>query len=82
MEVRAMTMTRQSVEALIDLVEIKLSCMEVWDRDDKRELVRLEQARGELLQLAGRGKGAEVVALPQRRRGRPRNADRQQHAAL
>jgi hypothetical protein len=76
------TMTKQSVEALLDLVEIKLSCMEVWDRDDKRELARLEQARAELLGLDGRGEGAEVVALPQRRRGRPRNAERQQRIAL
>jgi hypothetical protein len=54
--------------------------MEVWDRDDARELARLQQARVELLGLSGRGDGGQVVALPQRRRGRPRNVERQQAA--
>jgi hypothetical protein len=30
-------LTHKSIETLIDLVEIKLSCIEVWDRDDRRE---------------------------------------------
>ncbi len=80
-----MSLSKQCLETLIDLVEIKLSCMEVWDRDDARELARLKQARGELMQLSGReiaAEGGEVVALPQRRRGRPRNVDRAQQAAV
>ena len=76
-----MSISTQSLDALIDLVEIRLSCMEVWDRDDARELNRLQQARGELLTLAGRGdsaeQAAEAIQLPtQRRRGRPRSAER------
>jgi hypothetical protein len=80
MTVATATLSKQSLEALVDLVEIKLSCMEVWDRDDARELARLQQARVELLGLSGRGDGGQVVALPQRRRGRPRNVERQQAA--
>lgn len=76
-----MSISTQSLDALIDLVEIRLSCMEVWDRDDARELNRLQQARGELLTLAGRGDSAEQAAeaiqlTTQRRRGRPRSAER------
>ncbi len=50
-----MSLSQRSLETLTDLVEIKLSCMEVWDKDDRRELKNLEQARDELraLQQAG-----------------------------
>ena len=76
-----MSISTQSLDALIDLVEIRLSCMEVWDRDDARELNRLQQARGELMTLAGRSDGAEqgaetIQLATQRRRGRPRSTER------
>jgi hypothetical protein len=48
-----MNLSKQTVETLTDLVEIKLSCMEVWDKDDRRELKALEQARAELQKLLG-----------------------------
>lgn len=68
-----MGLSRSSVETLIDLVEIKLSCVEVYDRDDSRELQNLQRCRDELMDLAGitRKAPAELIALPQgRRRGR------------
>jgi len=43
-----MTLSTPTIETLIDLVEIKLSCFEVWDREDKRELKALRSAREEL----------------------------------
>ena len=46
-----MTLSKQSLETLTDLVEIKLSCIEVWDKDDRRELKALERARDELRAL-------------------------------
>lgn len=56
--------TKRSVETLIDLVEIKLSCLQVFDRDDAKELAALEQARRELVALVpGRG-DATVVNFP------------------
>lgn len=68
-----MSLSRSSVETLIDLVEIKLSCVEVYDRDDSRELSNLQRCRDELMDLVG-GAGrapAELIALPSgRRRGR------------
>lgn len=67
-----MSLSKRVVETLLDLVEIKLSCFEVYDREDSRELAALEQCKRELLQL-GSGKAAapvEVVAIG-RRAGRP-----------
>ena len=60
-------MTRRSIEALLDLVEIKMSCMQVMDREDARELAILEGCKRELTQMqqlvrAARGRPA---AAPQ-----------------
>jgi hypothetical protein len=56
------------------LLEIKLSCMEVYDRDDARELARLEECRCELLSLLQQADPvrATVVSIPERVRGRAR----------
>jgi hypothetical protein len=63
----AMTLSKQSIETLLDLVEIKLGCMEVYDREDARELDSLEGCRRELIALksAARAK-AKVVPFAQR----------------
>jgi hypothetical protein len=31
------SLSKRSIETLIDLVEIKLSCLDVFDREDARE---------------------------------------------
>ncbi len=69
-----MKISRRSLETLIDLVEIKLSCFEVLDRDDARERGNLENCRTELQVLAGLKKPseAEVVDITTRSRGRGR----------
>jgi len=69
-----MSLTKNSLETLIDLVEIKLSCMEVFDRDDAREVANLEACLKELRELAGLPDtmSGAVVAFPPRTRGRPR----------
>ncbi len=46
-----MSMSKRSVETLLDLVEIKLSCMQVLDREDAKELTMLESCRRDLLAL-------------------------------
>lgn len=46
-----MSLTTHKLDILVDLVEIKLSCMEVHDKADKREFNCLETCREELLQL-------------------------------
>ena len=53
-----------SRQTLLDLVEIKLSCIEVWNRDDRRELESLERAREELRALGSGRRLASVEAQP------------------
>ena len=43
-----MSLSKVSLETLIDLVEIRLGCVEVYDREDARELTALELCRKEL----------------------------------
>ena len=60
-----MSISKRTLETLIDLVEIKLSCMEVYDREDARELANLERCLGELRNmLTGATQGAAMVAFP------------------
>jgi len=47
-------LSQRTIEALLDLVEIKLSCLEVYDREDAREKACLENARKELSSMKGR----------------------------
>ena len=55
-----MSLSKRVVETLIDLVEIKLSCVEVYDRDDKREIAGLERCRHELQKMLEGGAGGGV----------------------
>ena len=53
------SLSQRSIETLLHLVEIKLSCLEVYDREDAREKSYLENARRELTAM----KSWRVVAL-------------------
>ena len=44
-----MALSRQSVEILLDLIEIKVSNLHIHDREDARELNKLRKCRQELL---------------------------------
>lgn len=44
-----MILSRQSLEMLLDLIEIKVSAIEIDDREDIRELNRLKRCRQELI---------------------------------
>ncbi|MGE0118789.1 MAG: hypothetical protein AB7S71_13295 [Dongiaceae bacterium] len=44
-------LSQRSLETLLDLVEIKLSCLEVFDREDAREKAYLENSRRELISM-------------------------------
>ncbi|MEB3701785.1 hypothetical protein Bealeia1_00851 [Candidatus Bealeia paramacronuclearis] len=48
-----MTLTRQSLEIMLDLIEMKIAAIQIQDRDDARELNRLRKCRQELLQELG-----------------------------
>ena len=43
-----MSISKRTVETLLDLVEVKLSYMQVSDREDQREMAQLESCRREL----------------------------------
>lgn len=44
-----MTLSHQSIEILLDLIEIKVSSLHIQDREDARELNKLRKCRQELL---------------------------------
>ncbi len=50
-----MVLSKRTIDTLIDLVEIRLSCIEVHDREDARELANLERCLGELRALLKSG---------------------------
>jgi hypothetical protein len=58
-----MEISKKSVEALLDLVEIKLSCIQVLDREDAREVKTLQDARNELFSLLGIEPTGEVIPM-------------------
>ncbi|MDR0677336.1 MAG: hypothetical protein LBF57_01500 [Holosporaceae bacterium] len=51
-------LSRQSLEILLDLVEIKLSAIIVMDKDDFREVQKLKICKNELLSSRQDGKYA------------------------
>lgn len=64
-----MSISKRTVETLLDLVEVKLSYMQVSDRDDQREMSQLENCRRELRGLmapssATKSRGASLAAAP------------------
>jgi hypothetical protein len=59
-----MSMSRRTVETLLDLVEIKLSSMQVLDREDARELAQLENCRRDLLAMRAALKTGRANARP------------------
>lgn len=58
-----MELSKKTAEALLDLIEIKLSCIQVLDRDDAREVKTLQTARAELCSLLGIEAKGEVVPM-------------------
>ena len=58
-----MSFAKKSIETLIDLVENKLSCIQIIDRDDAKELAILEQCLRELVAYAEDKHGSAVVAF-------------------
>ncbi len=62
-----MRLSKQTLETLIDLLEIKLSCFEVHDREDKREFASLERSVAELkILLDETRQDTTVVVFPGR----------------
>ncbi len=70
-----MSLTKHSIETLLDLVEIRLSAMLVCDREDARELATLENCRRELGGLTSPKRRAQAIGQPMKeskqRKSRP-----------
>ena len=60
-----MAISQRTLDTLVDLVEIKLSCLEIYDREYSRELQNLERCRDELLNMTQKldSSPAEVVDI-------------------
>ena len=56
-----MSLSRRSIEYLLDLVEIEIGAMQVLDRDDARELANLEACRRELIGMRSTVKKSKAV---------------------
>ncbi len=56
-------LSKKSVELLIDLVEIKLGSLEIFDRDDRRALRELEACVKELSAIGRRAADIDATAL-------------------
>jgi len=67
-----MALSKQSIENLLDLVEIKIGALQIVDREDQRELKYLETCRDELI-------GLQDEIRSNRRRGRPKLVDATHH---
>jgi hypothetical protein len=68
-EVTVSRLSPRSVETLIDLVEIKLSCLDVQDREDREELKVLQRSLSELQEyrrqeLAAHRQATNRIAQP------------------
>lgn len=67
-------MSNRCIETLLDLVEIKLSCLEVTDREDQREKELLERCIQELrAEAAGEDGRTQSFNAPKRRGRKPKH---------
>ena len=63
-----MALSKQTIETLMDLVEIKISYMDVLDRDDAKQLRILERCREELRAVSAAAGGELVPFVRAQRR--------------
>jgi hypothetical protein len=65
-----MALTERTLGLLVDLVENKMTSMQIADREDAREFVGLQRCLAELRSFRG-SPTTQVVPTEIRRRGRP-----------
>lgn len=58
-----MLLSKKSVETLVDLVEIKLSCVEIYDSEDSRIVKNLEKCRDELCALISEPPKGKIISF-------------------
>lgn len=67
-----MALTERTLGLLVDLVENKMTSMQIADREDAREFVGLQRCLAELRSTRGMPAGQAAGVVPEiRRRGRP-----------
>jgi len=78
-----MSLSKRCVDTLLDLVEIKLSCLEITDREDQREKELLDRCIQEL-RAESQGKDGKDVEFssPKRRGRRPKHLQYSELQAL
>ena len=59
-----MTLSKRCVETLLDLVDNKLTSMQVYDREDAREVLILETCKRELQAIGAPRKGSSGTVVP------------------
>lgn len=65
-----MSLSKNTIETLLDLVENRLGSIQIFDREDQREVMQLKRCVQELAVVANGGT-AGLVGIPgDRRRGR------------
>jgi hypothetical protein len=69
-----MAISKEILGVLLDLVENKLSCMQVSDRDDMREVMMLQRCLTELNGANGSEAGMVGLLSQMPKRGRRRRA--------
>ncbi len=69
-----MSLSRRSIENLLDLVAIKIGAMQVLDRDDARELANLEACRRELIAMQETAKKRKAIGYEPERSEVPATA--------
>ena len=58
-----MSLSRRSIDMLMDLIENRIACMQVVDREDHRQLAILTQARQEIITLTSQVRREAKAAL-------------------
>lgn len=71
-----MTLSRQSLEILLDLIEIKVSNLHIQDREDARELNKLRKCRQELLSNGAESSLKQMEESPKSRSSHPHRVRR------
>jgi len=59
-----MSISRRSIDMLMDLIENRIACMQVVDREDHRQLAILTQARREIMTMSTTAPSAKREADP------------------
>lgn len=74
-----MTLSRQSLEIMLDLIEMKIAAIQIQDKDDARELNRLRKCRQELLQELGQAHSKRGPLIMKNSEGLSNHSSKHRH---